>query len=100
MKEGTKNKATPKGGLLFGRQNYMIIFIGIGVLIIGYLLMVGGSSDDPTVFNKEEVYHWRRITVAPIVVITGYVIMIYAIFKKPKTEKSEVTAEPAPESDS
>ena len=97
MNEGTKSKATPKAGLQFGKENYMIILIGIGVLIIGYLLMAGGSSDDPNVFNKEEVYHWRRITVAPIVVIGGYVIMIYAIFKRPKSAKSE--AEPTPESD-
>ena len=100
MKEGAKGKTGPHDGLQFTKENYKFILIGIGILIIGYLLMMGGGSDDPTVFNKEEVYHWRRITLAPIVVILGYVTIIYAIFKKPKTATSETTVEPTPESDS
>ena len=60
--------------------------MGIGALVIaiGMFLMSGGSSNDPTVFNKDEVYSTTRITIAPILILAGLVIEVYAIFKKPK----------------
>lgn len=65
----------------FGRENYVLLFISIGLLLIGYFLMAGGKSNDPNVFN-EEVFSFRRITLAPIVVMAGYALGIYAIVKK------------------
>ncbi len=69
---------------LFGRENYMWMLIGAVVLALGFILMAGGKSADPNVFNPNEVYGTRRITIAPILVIAGFLIEIYAIMKKPK----------------
>ncbi len=68
---------------IFSRQNYTWMLIGLVIITIGMLLMVGGRSEDPNVFNKEEVYSATRITVAPILILLGLVAEIYAIFKKP-----------------
>lgn len=62
-------------------KNYKLLAIGLGVIVIGFILMAGGGSDDPNVFN-EEVYSFRRITLAPIVVLAGFIFEIYAILKK------------------
>ena len=59
--------------------------IGAAVIAIGMFLMSGGSSSDPSVFNKDEVYSTTRITIAPILILAGLVIEIFAIFKKPKS---------------
>lgn len=65
----------------FGRENFILLFISIGLLFIGYILMAGGKAENPNVFN-EEVFSFRRITLAPIVVMLGYALGIYAIVKK------------------
>jgi len=65
----------------FGKENYVLLIISAVVLIIGYMLMAGGKTSDPTIFN-EEIFSFRRITLAPIVVIAGYIIGVYAIVKK------------------
>lgn len=67
-----------------GKENYKLMIIGVVVIVIGFLLMIGGGSEDPTVFNPE-VFSFRRITLAPIVVLAGFLFEIYAIMKKPKT---------------
>ncbi|MCR6722326.1 MAG: DUF3098 domain-containing protein [Chitinophagaceae bacterium] len=69
---------------LFTRDNYMWMLIGLVVIAIGMLLMAGGKSDDPNVFKADEVYSTRRITIAPLLILAGLVIEIYAIFKKGK----------------
>ena len=69
---------------IFTKENYKWMLIGGVVIIAGFLLMIGGKSADPNVFNKEEVYSFRRITLAPILIIAGLIIEIYAIMKKPK----------------
>ncbi len=69
---------------IFNKENYMWMAIGAAVIILGFLLMIGGKSADPNVFNKDEVYSFRRITLAPILIIAGLVMEIYAIMKKPK----------------
>jgi hypothetical protein len=70
----------------FVKENYVIMIIGIIVLVIGYVLMVGGRSPDPNQFYPDQVYSWRRITLAPIVIIIGFLVEIYAIMKRPKTK--------------
>ena len=70
---------------LFGKENFKWMLIGVGVLILGFLLMAGGGSDDPNVFNTNEVYSTRRITIAPIIILIGLGIEIYAIFRQPKS---------------
>jgi len=69
---------------LFDKQNMWLMLLGVGVIAIGMLLMVGGKSKDPNTFNYDEVYSTLRISVAPVLIIIGLGIEIYAIFKKPK----------------
>tara|TARA_B100000945_G_scaffold274023_1_gene237213 strand:- start:394 stop:636 length:243 start_codon:yes stop_codon:yes gene_type:complete len=64
--------------LLFRKKNYLISCIGIILIIIGYLIMSGGGSDDPNIFN-DEIYNFRRIKVAPLLIIIGLAIQVYAI---------------------
>jgi hypothetical protein len=67
----------------FGKENYILVLVGLALIAIGFLLMAGGGSDDPTVFS-EEIFSTRRITVAPIVILLGFAVEIFAIMKKPK----------------
>lgn len=69
---------------MFDRGNYMWMLIGAAVLILGFLLIGGGRSEDPNVFDANEVYSTTRITIAPILILAGFVIEIYAIFRNPK----------------
>jgi hypothetical protein len=69
---------------VFGKINYILMLAGIVVLAIGYLLMVGGRSDNPSEFHPEELYSDRRIIVAPIVILIGLAIEVFAIMIKPK----------------
>jgi hypothetical protein len=71
------------GLFAFGKENYIIMLIGLAFIVIGFLLMIGGGSNDPKVFNPD-IFSPRRITFAPILVLAGFVIEIYAIMKKPK----------------
>jgi hypothetical protein len=79
-KTNTKEKSSSH---LFGKENYKWMIIGLVVLAIGFILMVGGKSPDPKVFNDNEVYSFRRITLAPILILAGLIIEIFAIMKKP-----------------
>jgi hypothetical protein len=72
-----------KPEFLFEKANYKILLIGIGVIALGFILMSGGGSDDPKVFS-EDVFSFRRIRLAPTVVLIGFGITIYSIFKKSK----------------
>lgn len=72
-----------KPDFLFEKVNYKILLIGIAVIALGFILMSGGGSDDPKVFS-EDVFNFRRIRLAPTVVLIGFGITIYSIFKKSK----------------
>lgn len=63
---------------VFGKKNYIVMFIGLAVIALGFILMAGGGSDDPNVFN-EEIYNFRRIRLAPTLVLLGFAIEVYAI---------------------
>ena len=76
-------KKSENTGFTFGKENYILMLIGIAFIITGFLLMMGGGSDDPTIFNPE-IFNFRRITLAPLFVLTGFIIEIFAIMKKPK----------------
>jgi len=69
---------------LFTRENYKWMIIGVVVMALGFILMAGGKSTDPTVFSDDQVYSFRRITLAPIVILLGLGIEVFAIFRKPK----------------
>ena len=85
---GPKPKAaTPKSysnAPLFGKDNYRWMLIGIALVALGLILMAGGKSPDPNVFDPHQVYSVRRITVAPILILAGFVVEIFAIFRKDK----------------
>ena len=69
---------------LFGKENYKWMLIGLAVMALGFFLMAGGRSSDPNVFQDKDIYSTTRITIAPILIIAGLIIEIFAIMKKPK----------------
>ena len=73
-------------GFALGKENLKLLAIGFLIIIFGFILMTGGKSSDPNVFNKE-IFSFRRITLAPIVILFGFLFEIYAIMKKPKSDE-------------
>ena len=78
-----KDNNIQKQEFLFGKKNYLFMLIGIAVISLGFILMAGGGSDNPNVFN-EEIYNFQRIRLAPALVIIGLGVQIYAILAKSK----------------
>lgn len=83
-----KKKTDPKAGknageerMPLGRKNYILMLIGLGIIVLGFLLMTGGGSDDPNVFNYE-MFSCRRITWAPLIVLAGFGFEVFAIMKR------------------
>ena len=76
-------KNTSKPVFLFGKKNYLFVFIGLAFIALGFIFMAGGGSNDPTIFN-EAMYDFQRIRLAPTLVIIGLGIEIYAILLNPK----------------
>lgn len=74
-------------GFALGRQNYRLLVVGFLIIVIGFILMVGGKSDSPDVFNPDQIFSFRRITLAPMVVLFGFLFEIYAIMKRTKSEE-------------
>jgi hypothetical protein len=68
----------------FSKDNYIWMLAGLILIVLGMFLMAGGKSDNPSVFNPKEVYGTQRITIAPVLILVGLVIEIYAIFKRPR----------------
>lgn len=80
---GTSQKMTDQGSIFaFNKENYKLFFIGLGLLVLGFLLMIGGGSDDPNVFS-DDIFNFQRLVLAPILVLAGYVVEIFAIMKRP-----------------
>lgn len=81
-----KGRSKPKDEqvtFVFTRQNYRLLLIGIVVIALGLVLMIGGGSDDPNVFS-DKIFNFRRLTLAPILILAGFIIEIFAIMKRPK----------------
>ena len=79
------DQSTIEGKPIFPKENYKFMLIGIVVIVIGFLLMTGGASTDPNNFKPSDVYSFRRITLAPTVIVLGLLIEVYAIMRRPKT---------------
>ena len=79
----------PKGNqdFLFDKSNYTWMIAGVVLILLGIVLMAGGKSPDPHKFNYEDIYSFRRITLAPLLMLIGFGIEIYAIMKKPAHER-------------
>jgi len=84
--DSTRVTDIPKSGMALSMQNYKLMLIGFGIIVIGFILMSGGKSPDPNVFNEAELYSFRRITLATIVVTLGFGFEIYAIMHRPKSK--------------
>lgn len=76
-------KETKETGFALEKENYKLMAIGFAIIVLGFILMAGGGSDDPNVFNPE-IFSFRRLTIAPILLLFGFVFEIYAIMKKPR----------------
>ena len=82
----TKKKQTTPNPL-FGKENFIWMLVGLIIMAIGFFIMAGGKSPDPTKFNDNEIYSFTRITLAPFLIIAGFVVEIFAIMKKPGETK-------------
>jgi len=78
-----QKKQENKSEFLFGKKNYTLMLIGLAFIALGFILMAGGGSDNPEIFN-EEIYNFRRIRLAPTLVLIGLAVEIYAIMAKSK----------------
>ncbi len=85
-KKSKNNQKQPTKEFIFKKKNYTFLFIGLACIALGFILMAGGGSDDPNVFN-EEIYSFRRIRLAPTLVLIGLGIQVYAILLNPDKKK-------------
>lgn len=86
MGKKRSTEANTSKAFIFGRRNYLFLFVGIAFIALGFILMSGGGSDDPNVFNPD-IYNFRRIRLAPTLVLVGLGIQIYAILLDPDKKK-------------
>jgi len=86
MSKKNKTEEKPKVEFIFQKRNYIFLFVGLGLIALGFILMAGGGSDDPNVFNPE-IYSFRRIRLAPTLILIGLGIQIYAILLNPHKKK-------------
>lgn len=87
MSKKNKTEQKPKMEFIFQKKNYTFLFIGLALIALGFILMAGGGSDDPNVFNPE-IYSFRRIRLAPTLILIGLGIQIYAILLNPNKKKN------------
>lgn len=74
--------------MAFTATNYKLMLIGLGIVITGFIMMSGGGNGDPNSFDESAIFSVRRITVAPIVVLAGYLFVVYAILMKSVADKT------------
>ncbi len=82
------SKSSQEKDFIFGKRNYKFMFIGLAFIVLGFILMSGGGSDDPNVFNPE-IFSWRRIRLAPALIIIGFGFQVYAILTRKEDKKAE-----------
>ena len=87
VKKGAPQKNPAHGDMPLGRENYILLAVGMVIITIGFILMIGGKADTPNDFNPE-IFNFRRITLAPMIVLFGFLFEIYAIMKKPKSSST------------
>ena len=86
MSKKNKTKEQPKVEFIFQKKNYTFLFIGLALIALGFILMAGGGSEDPNVFNPE-IYSFRRIRLAPTLILIGLGLQVYAILLNPNKKK-------------
>lgn len=83
----TQAKEDKNENFAMPKQSYKYMAIGCAIIVLGFLLMIGGGNEDPTKFDAASMFSFRRITLAPIIVVAGFVFVGYAIMRKPKKKK-------------
>lgn len=78
-----QKQTTQSQDFLFDKSNYIWMLAGVILVVIGFMLMSGGKNEDPTKFNYDEIYSTARVTIAPLMILIGFAVEIYAIMKKP-----------------
>lgn len=91
-KKTSRSFSSQNRDLLFNKTNYILMIAGFALVLIGFILMSGGNTD-PKVFNEAEIYSTRRITVAPIVIIIGFITIAVGILKKPSSDNTNTYKE-------
>lgn len=86
MGEKKRKEEAKRNAFLFERKNYIFMLIGAAFIALGFIFMAGGGSDDPNVFNPD-IYHWRRIRLAPALILIGFGFEVYAILFNPNKEE-------------
>jgi len=86
MGEKKRKEAAKVHSFIFEKKNYKFMLIGLAFITLGFILMAGGDSDDPNFFNPE-IYDWRRIRLAPALILIGFGFEVYAILLNPNQEK-------------
>lgn len=86
-KQKNKNSKQSQAEFIFQKKNYLFMFIGLGLIALGFILMSGGGSDDPNVFNPD-IYNFQRIRLAPTLVLIGLAVEIYAILLNPHKKEN------------
>jgi len=86
MGEKKRKEAAKKSQFVFGRRNYIFMIAGLAFIALGFILMAGGGSDNPNIFNPD-IYHWRRIRLAPALILIGFGFEVYAILLNPEKEQ-------------
>lgn len=76
------SKEIKKTGFAFGKVNYRILIAGVLIIVLGYILMIGGGAENPNEFHADEIFSTRRITVAPVLILVGFVVVLFGIMKK------------------
>jgi hypothetical protein len=84
----TNQPKVNKSAFLFTKENYYIMIVGLALIAIGFFLMIGGGSDDPAVFN-DAIFNAQRLTISPLLLLTGYALQIVAIFYRKKDSTKE-----------
>lgn len=86
-KQKNKNSKQSQAEFIFQKKNYLFMFIGLGLIALGFILMSGGGSDDPNVFNPD-IYNFQRIRLAPTLVLIGLAVEVYAILLNPHKKEN------------
>lgn len=79
---------TKKPFFAFNPENYKLLLIGLGINILGFILMIGGATNDPNEFHADEIFSKVRITIAPMFIIAGYIVIMYSIMRKTKSKQN------------
>ena len=90
MKNKLSEKTESKSKMTLAKENYKFIILGCVIVVLGFVLMSGGGTDNPNEFNAEELFSFRRITLAPFFVILGYIVVLYGVMKRPKASEDAI----------